>query len=87
MSDVKTRPVRELQVPRLPFQHLVREIAQEFKADVRFQSVAIGALQVAAEAYLEGIYEEATVVAGAANRTTVRPRDMRLAQRMLGKIA
>jgi len=30
----------------LPFQRLVREIAQDFKTDLRFQSAAIGALQV-----------------------------------------
>lgn len=29
-----------------PFARLVREIAQDFKTDLRFQSVAIGALQV-----------------------------------------
>merc|ERR1711911_560976 len=29
----------------LPFQRLVREIAQDFKTDLRFQSAAIGALQ------------------------------------------
>nr|CAH7734923.1 unnamed protein product [Callosobruchus chinensis] len=31
---------------KLPFQRLVREIAQDFKTDLRFQSAAIGALQV-----------------------------------------
>ncbi|VFV17143.1 h3 family 3a [Lynx pardinus] len=31
----------------LPFQRLVREIAQDFKTDLRFQSAAIGALQEA----------------------------------------
>ena len=42
----------ELLIRKLPFQRLVREIAQDFKADLRFQSVAILALQEAAEAYL-----------------------------------
>ena len=36
----------ELLVRKLPFQRLVREIAQDFKTDLRFQSAAIGALQV-----------------------------------------
>ena len=36
----------ELLIRRLPFQRLVREIAQDFKTDLRFQSAAIGALQV-----------------------------------------
>merc|ERR1711978_321181 len=35
----------ELLIRNLPFQRLVREIAQDFKTDLRFQSAAIGALQ------------------------------------------
>merc|ERR1711935_985437 len=37
----------ELLIRKLPFQRLVREIAQDFKTDLRFQSAAIGALQEA----------------------------------------
>jgi len=36
----------ELLIRKLPFQRLVREIAQDFKTDLRFQSTAIMALQV-----------------------------------------
>ena len=36
----------ELLIRKLPFQRLVREIAQDFKADLRFQSTAVLALQV-----------------------------------------
>ncbi|KAK0419435.1 hypothetical protein QR680_014142 [Steinernema hermaphroditum] len=43
----------ELLIRKLPFQRLVKEIAQEFKTDLRFQSAAIGALQEAAEACLQ----------------------------------
>ncbi len=42
----------ELLIRKLPFQRLVREIAQDFKTDLRFQSQAVLALQEAAEAYL-----------------------------------
>lgn len=42
----------ELLIRKLPFQRLVREIAQDFKTDLRFQSAAIGALQEASEAYV-----------------------------------
>ncbi|CAH3193566.1 unnamed protein product, partial [Porites evermanni] len=48
----------ELLIRKLPFQRLVREIAQDFKTDLRFQSAAIGALQEAAEAYLVGLFED-----------------------------
>ena len=35
----------ELLLRKLPFQRLVREIAQDFKSDLRFQSTAVLALQ------------------------------------------
>ena len=47
----------ELLVRKLPFQRLVREIAQDFKTDLRFQGSAVLALQEAAEAYLVGLFE------------------------------
>ncbi|EOA94305.1 Histone H3.3, partial [Anas platyrhynchos] len=46
----------ELLIRKLPFQRLVREIAQDFKTDLRFQSAAIGALQVGAVAIGAGRY-------------------------------
>lgn len=42
---------------KLPFKRLVREIAQDFKNDLRFQQTAILALQEASEAYLVGLFE------------------------------
>ncbi|GJW42562.1 histone H3.2 [Tanacetum coccineum] len=42
----------QLLIRKLPFQRLVREIAQDFKTDLRFQSSAVAALQEASEAYL-----------------------------------
>jgi histone H3 len=38
----------DLLIRKLPFQRLVREIATEFKQEVRFQSQAVLALQEAA---------------------------------------
>ncbi|XP_059497985.1 uncharacterized protein LOC132206903 [Stegostoma tigrinum] len=48
----------ELLIRKLPFQRLVREIAQDFKTDLRFQSSAVMALQEASEAYLAGLFED-----------------------------
>jgi histone H3 len=48
----------DLLIPKLPFQRLVREIAQDFNTELRFQSSALGALQEAAEAYLVGLFED-----------------------------
>ena len=43
----------DLLIRKLPFQRLVREIAQDFKTDLRFQSSAIMALQESAEGELD----------------------------------
>ena len=69
-------------IPKLPFQRLVCEIAQEFKNDVRFQSSAIYALQQACEAYLIGLFEETNSVAIRAKRVTIFPRDIHMARRV-----
>ncbi|XP_042147089.1 histone H3-like [Ixodes scapularis] len=50
----------ELLIRKLPFQRLVREIAQDFKTDLRFPSSAVMALQEASEAYLVGLFEDTT---------------------------
>ena len=60
----------ELLIRKLPFQRLVREIAQDFKTDLRFQSTAIMALQEAAEAYLVGLFEDTNLCAIHAKRVT-----------------
>jgi histone H3 len=75
----------ELLVRKLPFQRLVREIAQEFKTDLRFQSSAVLALQEAAEAYLVGLFEDTNLCAIHAKRVTIMPRDMQLARRIRGE--
>ncbi|KAJ1361932.1 hypothetical protein KIN20_021320 [Parelaphostrongylus tenuis] len=51
----------ELLIRKLPFQRLVREIAQDFKTDLRFQSSAVMALQEASEAYLTQLWIETGV--------------------------
>jgi histone H3 len=74
----------ELLLRKLPFQRLVREIAQDFKSDLRFQSSAIAALQEAAEAYITGLFEDTNLCAIHAKRVTVMPKDMALARRIRG---
>ncbi|EGT34561.1 hypothetical protein CAEBREN_26312 [Caenorhabditis brenneri] len=75
----------ELLIRKLPFQRLVREIAQDFKTDLRFQSAAIGALQEASEAYLVGLFEDTNLCAIHAKRVTIMPKDMQLARRIRGE--
>ena len=75
----------DLLVRKLPFQRLVREIAQDFRADLRFQGSAILALQEAAEAYLASLFEDTNLCAIHAKRVTVMPKDMQLARRIRGE--
>ena len=60
----------ELLIRKLPFQRLVREIAGDHKVitsplcgKVRFQSLAIKALQEASEAYIVGLFEDTNLCA------------------------
>jgi histone H3/H4 len=73
----------ELLIRRLPFQRLVREIAQDYKTDLRFQSHAVLALQEAAEAYLVALFEDVNLVAIHARRVTIMPKDVQLALKIL----
>lgn len=77
----------ELLIRKLPFQRLVREIAQEMKTDLRFQSTAVAALQEAAEAYLVGLFEDVNLCAIHAKRVTIMVRDIQLARRIRGERA
>ena len=77
----------ELLIRKLPFQRLVREIAQDFKVhsifplmhreymslitDLRFQSSTVMALQEAAEAYLVSLFEDTNLAAIHAKRVTM----------------
>lgn len=47
----------DLLIRQLPFARLIREVAQEFKGDLRFQRDTLQAIQEAAEAYLVGLFE------------------------------
>lgn len=50
----------------------VREIAQDFKSDLRFQSSAIGALQESVESYLVSLFEDTNLCAIHAKRVTIQ---------------
>jgi histone H3 len=75
----------ELLIRKAPFQRLVREVAQDFKADLRFQSSAVLALQEACEAYLVGLFEDTNLCAIHAKRVTIMPKDIQLARRIRGE--
>jgi histone H3 len=81
----KFQKTTDLLLRKLPFQRLVREVAQDFKLDLRFQSQAVMALQEAAEAYLVGLFEDTNLCAIHAKRVTIMPKDMQLARRIRGE--
>lgn len=75
----------DLLIRKLPFQRLVREIASDFKTDLKWQGSAVLALQEASEAYLTGLFEDTNLCAIHAKRVTIMPKDMQLARRIRGE--
>ena len=67
-------------IPLLPFSQLVKEIAEDQKKELHFQSSAIKALQEVVEAYLVGMFEDAQLCAIHVKRKTVMLKDITLAR-------
>ncbi len=90
-GTVALREIRRFQkttdpvLRKMPFQRLVREIAQAFKHDVRFQMSALNALQEASEDYMVGIFEDANLCAIHGKRVTIFPKDIQLSRRIRGE--
>jgi histone H3 len=93
-GTVALREIRQYQkstdllIRKLPFQRLVREIADDIKIGkeaLRFQSTAILALQEATEAYLVSLFEDTNLCAIHAKRITIMPKDIQLARRIRGE--
>lgn len=91
-GSVAMREIRRFQkstdllIRKLPFQRLVKEIAQNINSELRFQSTAVLALHEAAEAYLVGVFQDTNLCAIHAKRVTVTPKDMQLARRIRGEL-
>ena len=75
----------ELLIRKLPFQRLVREVAESFFPTVRFHPSAIEALQEASEAYLVGLFEDTNLCAIHTKRVTIMSKDMKLSCRLRGE--
>ena len=73
-GTVALREIRKFQkstdllIRKLSFQRLIREIARQFKSDLRFQSQTVLALQEAAEACLVGPFDDTNLCAIHAKR-------------------
>ena len=82
----KRQKSTDLLIRKLPPQRLAREVAQDYKRDLRFQTTALLALQEAAEAYMVGLMEDTNICAIHAKRVTIMPKDMQLARRIRGNL-
>jgi histone H3 len=72
-------------IPRRLFFRLVRTIAERRKEGVRFQGLALDALQEAAESYLTLLFEDTQLAAIHAKRITIMPKDIQLVRRIRGE--
>ena len=71
-------------IQRAPFERLVREVAQDYKTDCRFQKDAIDALQEATEAFVTELMQSTMDVTANGGRQGIRVGDMRTAIHLRG---
>ena len=69
-------------IPLAAFVRLVREIGQDFKADLCWQTLAVMVLRDAAEMYLIGYFDDTNMAAIHAKRVTIMVKDMKLVGRL-----
>ena len=68
----------ELLCRKLCIARLIREVAQDFKIDLRFQATMLLAIQEAMEAWLVRLIEDMNLCAIHAKCVTIQPRDLLL---------
>ena len=76
----------ELEIQKIAFQRLVKEILHEYSPDIEFKLSlqACNALHVASEDYLITLFEDSYLCALHAKRVTLMQKDMILARRIRG---
>ena len=90
-GTVALRQIKKLQkstdllIQKAPFQRLVRGIAQEHKAGLRFAASALAALQESTESYVISLLADANLCSLHAKRVTAMPSDLNLARRLRGE--
>lgn len=79
LKDIrKYQATTELLIPKNPFKRLVREVAQDFKDDLRFSEEAFLALQTASEEFLIELLSNTNKITIARGQDTIMPKDMLL---------
>jgi len=90
-GTVALREIRKKQketdtlIRKLPFQRLIREIANDFHDDMNFSKDSIRLIQVATEDYLINLMEDANLSAIHSKRVTMEPKDIQLVRRIRGE--
>jgi histone H4 len=69
-------------IPKLPFSRLIREIAQDFKNDLRFSRGSMMILHIDVENYLVNLFRDAILQTIHAKRVRIQPKDLQMALRM-----
>jgi histone H3 len=72
-------------IKKAPFRRLVRELTSKVGRLLRFQSVALEAIQEATEAYMVALLADTNLCAIHGRRVTIQPRDVQLALRLRGE--
>lgn len=79
LSDIrKYQRSTELLIRKLPYQRFVREIATDYKNDLRWTGSALLALHEASEQFLVTLFAKSQRAALHAGRVLVKPEDMKL---------
>lgn len=77
-------------IQALPFQRIVREIADSFNSDpnnaYKFQEQALIVLQTAVEAYMVGLFADVNLAAIHAKRVTIKPEDLHFVRKIRGNV-
>ena len=72
----------ELLIRKITFQRLVREVCRTLNPELRFQSLALQALQEAAEAYLVNMFDQCNDICVHSKRVTLQVKDILLWKRL-----
>jgi histone H3/H4 len=84
----KLQRTTNLQIPKLRFSKLVREIASQMGAEAgskRFTQSALDALQEATETYLVNCFATTNLAAIHRDRMTIFPKDMKIATKLVNE--
>jgi histone H3 len=76
----------KLLIPKMPFQRVVREIAQETRTETRFTASSLEALHEAAESFLCDLFTNSTRYMAHAKRVTLMDDDWKLGLQQVNQV-